>query len=154
MPAEQIIDGELARVHPALSGASLATVKRFSQNRSVMGAAADEKTNALTRAKSLAQRFQDSLLATGSTVIVLMAFALISGCGLKTHPFSDVVEFRPDIPFRATAPDPINSPPSGTTDPVIDARAPTGETPSNGTPGAATDGRRFQRESTNGKQPP
>ena len=61
-----------------------------------MSEAADEKAETMTRARKLAERFQKSL----AELAVVALFVIIAGCGLKTKPTSEVVELRPDIPFR------------------------------------------------------
>ncbi len=95
--ADQLIPGELSRIHPALSGEALATLQRLAKDRSMMSEAAAEKAETMARAKKLAERFKKSLAELGLLALVVLA---ASGCGLKTRPTSEVVELRPDIPFR------------------------------------------------------
>lgn len=95
--AEQLIPGELARIHPALTGDSLATLQRLAKDRSTMSEAAVEKADTRARSKALAERFQRTLAELA--VLALVCWTAF-GCGLKTAPRSDVLELRPDIPFR------------------------------------------------------
>lgn len=93
---DQLIPGELPRIHAALTSDSLATLQRLAKDRSTMSEASTEKADTMARAKKLATRFQKCLAELAMVALVLFA----AGCGLKTKLVSDVVELRPDIPFR------------------------------------------------------
>ena len=95
----QILVGELGRIHSLLSTKSLETVVALEKDQSLMIQAAYEKSNTLNRAQKLTEAFAR---------MGMMFFCFLIGCGLKTQPISDVLEARPDIPFRATQQSPLS----------------------------------------------
>lgn len=82
----QMLTGELARIHPSLLPRSLETLVALGQTAGLTPHATGEKTQTMARAKRLAA--------------VFVAATTLMGCGLKTKPKSDILELRPDIPFR------------------------------------------------------
>ncbi len=97
----ELLSSELAKIHPALTDTSLTTLTALAKDRSTMGAQHAQKLEAAKRAKHLAERF----IGLGATLVLAVAVVVpsllaLGGCGLKTRPKSEVVEFRPDIPFR------------------------------------------------------
>ncbi len=82
----QMLTGELARIHTSLLPRSLETLVALGQAAGLTPHATGEKTRTMARAKRLAA--------------VFIATTTLMGCGLKTRPKSDILELRPDIPFR------------------------------------------------------
>lgn len=82
----QMLVGELARIHQSLLPRSLETLVALGQSAGLTPHATKEKTQTMARAKRLAA--------------VFVAATTLMGCGLKTKPKSDILELRPDIPFR------------------------------------------------------
>jgi hypothetical protein len=82
----QLLVGELTRIHPSLMPRSLETLVSLGQSSGLTPHATSEKTTTMARAKRLAA--------------VFVAATTLMGCGLKTRPKSDILELRPDIPFR------------------------------------------------------
>lgn len=84
----QLLVAELTRIHPSLLPRSLEALNALAQGATLTPHATNEKTQTMARAKRLAAAFALS--------------AVLGGCGLKTRPKNDVLELRPDIPFRAS----------------------------------------------------
>lgn len=120
---KQILIGELSRIHGSLIPRSLETLVALEGGTAVMSQSLAEKTQTMSRARKLTEAFKKTLTHAGPA-LALMAMVLASyGCGLKTNPQSDVVEPRPDIPFR-------NEPPKA----AIDGTPLRKETPSSNVP--------------------
>lgn len=97
---KDILVGELARIHSALTPTTLETLVTLTSASSRTLDPHPEKDQAMTKAGYLLERFARVLAAT--SVAMLPFVLLTTACGLKTHLRSEVVEFRPDIPFRDT----------------------------------------------------
>jgi hypothetical protein len=123
LSAKQILVGELGRIHPSLLPRSLETLATLEGGAAVMAQSGAEKSQTMSRAKRLSETFKRTLVAAAPTALLLLAIGT-SGCGLKTRPTSDVLEPRPDIPFRE--------------EPARDAVAPVSATPVSAAPVAVT----------------
>lgn len=101
--ASEILPGELARIHPALTQNSLAILAAIEKDQTFMARSADEKTRTLTRAQSLSVAFTrliDLVSARTSTIIaVCVVFLGMNACGLKTKLVAEITEHRPEVPF-------------------------------------------------------
>lgn len=94
----QLLVGELGRIHPDLTPGVLETLIALVNDSSLMTGAPHDKGITLKRSSGLS-KFLQSLSA--ATPAVLAFIFLLSGCGLKTNPQSNVSELRPDITFRS-----------------------------------------------------
>lgn len=110
LSAKQIIVGELARIHASLLPRSLETLVALEGGAAVMAQSGTEKSTTMTRARLLAETFKRTLADHGTTLVLLAAIVISSGCGLKTRPQSEVIEPRPDIPFRSEPAKPVDAP--------------------------------------------
>ncbi len=104
--ADEILAGELGRIHPALkpAGSKLAKIllNRF-QGNSDHSDLMTAKSEAISRSKDLMLYFQKTLSQT--TLLVSLGLwpvflSTLTGCGLKGNPVSEVPALRPDIPFK------------------------------------------------------
>ena len=99
----QVLVGELSRIHPALTADTLATLSKIVDDLATMSLAATEKSATMSRVRSLGRFFASALPNAATTLVLLLALAATSACGLKTRPTSDVDELRPDVAYRGEA---------------------------------------------------
>lgn len=92
-----VLAGELTKIHAALTPSALEALARLDEGQGLMTYASAEKTQTTLRARRLGETFKGVLL---TVALIASAGTFLGGCGLKTKPVSDVVDFRPDLPFR------------------------------------------------------
>lgn len=101
---KQILVGELNRIHGSLIPKSLETLVALENSGGVMSESLSEKTQTMSRARKLTETFKKSMAHTGPALAIALLIMGSVGCGLKTTPHSDVIEPRPDVPFRDEPP--------------------------------------------------
>jgi len=100
----RILVSELPRIHPALLPKALELLQSVSSDPSGLSIAETaSKQLTMERSRSLLAQLTAAAGPTVLALLVLGATSVFGGCGLKTKPKSDIVNFRPDIPFRETA---------------------------------------------------
>ena len=102
----QVLAGELTKVHPCLDQAALDALASAVPDKAISSGSADEKDRAFHESSRLTKIFA-SWQSQLSALLVFLAVTLITACGVKTAPKSDVDDFRPEIPFRGP---PLRSP--------------------------------------------
>lgn len=95
-----ILEAELTSIHPGLMPECLVLLRRVTEDESLSHLAGREKSVLLDRSKYLSKQFQNAA-AFASKLALACAMTGLMGCGLKTAPKSDIVSYRPEIPFRA-----------------------------------------------------
>lgn len=105
----QLLVGELSRIHLSLMPRSLETLMALGQTAGLTPHATSEKTTTMARARRLSDTFKKVMAQTAPLFLMMIATAALVGCGLKTRPKNDILELRPDIPFRAEEPESATS---------------------------------------------
>jgi hypothetical protein len=95
---KDILVGELHRIHPVLTPSVLEIMVELTTDQPSKLLSFPEKNSTLQRMSSLSLAFGKVL--SGTLLLMTVSAFSFSACGLKTNPRSDIVEFRPDIPFR------------------------------------------------------
>lgn len=108
--AKDILQGELTKISPHLLPRSLELFQTLNTDNTVASAAisTEDKRHTLERSQSLRKGFADTLAGLAMNLLTIFATSTLlitvatsfTACGIKTAPKSDVVDFRPDIPFR------------------------------------------------------
>ncbi len=127
----QLLIGELPRIHLSLLPRSLETLISMAEDTGMMRNSSNEKTSTMARARRLSEAFKRAVTLAAPLLIALTISSVSAGCGLKTRPRSDILELRPDIPYRDASAS--AAPPSK----IVDSVQPSKET--NGVPGGSTD---------------
>jgi len=99
---KEVLPGELSKVSPHLLPRSLTlfhTLNSDSPTESPVFSTEDKRTT-LEKSHRLMKGFKETLATLAGVLLVVGISVMSSGCGIKTAPKSDVVDFRPDIPFR------------------------------------------------------
>ena len=95
----EMLTAELSRINHSLTPKSLNLLQEFCSKEDVMGVSLLEKRNALESATKLSKAFTDNL----NNVLKLSIFFLclfLSSCGVKRDPMSELIDLRPEVPFR------------------------------------------------------
>jgi len=100
--ASQLISSELAKIDPNLTVASLELYKKIESERSVAGGSSEIKKRSLLRHDELLKIF--TARKNRNTAIALLLGALLTACGVKTPPKSEISEDRPAVAYRDEAP--------------------------------------------------
>lgn len=95
---KDVLVGELHRIHPTLTPSVLEIMVELTTEQSSQRLSFPEKNCTLDKMISLSTAFAKIL--SGTLMLMTVSVFSFSACGLKTNPRSDIVEFRPDIPFR------------------------------------------------------
>jgi len=99
---KDVLVGELHRIHPALTQGTLEVMRELSSEQPSQLDIYPEKSKTMERLTKLSTVFGKVL--SSAVVPILAGILLMPACGLKTNPSSDIVEFRPDIPYREQPP--------------------------------------------------
>lgn len=98
---EQILAGELSRIDNHLLPRTLTLLTKLSEDAVLMRLAQVEKQNTISQVSRLRDLFQQPAAALLAIALAFIPLGLVlGGCGLKTRPTSEVVEYRPDIGFH------------------------------------------------------
>jgi hypothetical protein len=101
----ELIVSELARINQLLLPRSMDLLASLVGDNLMHGASADKKIN-MTRSKRLTETF----VKAATLLALFLTLFTATGCGLKTAPKSDVLDLRPDIPYRNNPLSPPTSP--------------------------------------------
>ncbi len=93
---KDLIAAEATKIHPSLNGEILARFQKFTQDLNLSHCYSKEKSKTLSGLENLEQGFQTMLRSVQSLTIA----SLLTGCGVKTNPHSEVLEAAPAIVFR------------------------------------------------------
>ncbi len=96
----ELISSELRKVNIYLNEKILTEFQRIYSDINLSTLASHKKTRNLERVSVLSGILSDT---TAKTTILLALTLAQLGCGFKTPPRSEIIESRPDIPFRAQA---------------------------------------------------
>jgi hypothetical protein len=96
--AKDVLVGELARIHTALTPRALELLVGLTSDQGGNLDPHPEKEMTLSKVLRLQELFANILVS--GVLSGLLCMVLLTSCGLKTSPRSEIVEFRPDIPFR------------------------------------------------------
>ena len=96
--AKDVLVGELARIHTVLTPRALELLVGLTSDQGGNLDPHPEKEMTLSKVLRLQELFANILVS--GVLSGLLCMVLLTSCGLKTSPRSEIVEFRPDIPFR------------------------------------------------------
>lgn len=98
-----MVAAELKKVHPLLNEQSLKLLQEMDIDRTLATQSGQEKKTILDRSVSLMVTFSSAI----SAVFLALIVTGLGGCGFKTDPVSEVLDFRPPVPYRTvpTSPD-------------------------------------------------
>lgn len=96
----EVIPAELGKMSPVLTESSLTLLQSLVEDSSLnLGSTAEKRSN-LTRSTHLAQVFLSRIASAAAPALLLAALGSSLGCGFKTDPKSEVLDLRPDVPYR------------------------------------------------------
>ena len=105
----EILPAELSKIHECLTESSLKLLQDMAEDASMNLSATAEKRQNLGRSSGLIQTFL-SRMGNAAAPLVIFGFLLSSlACGFKTDPKSEIMDLRPDVPFRI--PKEVTAPP-------------------------------------------
>jgi hypothetical protein len=102
---DNLLLGEATKIHVDLMPRSISQLQEFYANRSLMSDARGEKDYVILRRKKISGYFSQFVHKTSLVFLGVVGAGLFISCGFKTNPTSDIIEFRPEIPYQARAPD-------------------------------------------------
>ena len=102
---KDILPGELAKISIHLLPRSLTLFHKLNAESTVESVVftTEDKRITLEKSQRLMKGFKTTLASLLTFFAVIGIGLTNSGCGIKTSPKSDVVDFRPDIPYRNAA---------------------------------------------------
>ncbi len=100
---KQMLTGELSRINQHLMPRSLELLQSLAVDEDLIQTGAEEKKLTLDSMTKLRKIFQHFINSSTSLLLIGIYAGSMFGCGLKTTPESNIIEFRPDIPFHPKA---------------------------------------------------
>lgn len=93
---KNLIPSELKKINPLLSSTTNKLLAHYCHDDLNMHLSAQKKQT-LEKTEKLQIYFQNCLKSIAS---LIASFIVLIGCGLKTFPHSDLMDYRPSIPFK------------------------------------------------------
>lgn len=97
---DKLIASELAKVHSTLKPNTLELLKTIRDASHSGSVPVTVKSHTLKEGQSLTQKFDHYLSRSLPVLMMICCLFFSASCGLKQQPKSDLIDYRPDIPFR------------------------------------------------------
>lgn len=96
----QLLVAELSKIDKNLNEESLEILRKRYGDSSLNLASSEEKSRNIQQTQSLMKTFLRETRAGVTTALLAFGVSSLFACGFKTNPKSEVVDPRPDLPFR------------------------------------------------------
>lgn len=96
----EVLPAELSKIHECLTEKSLKMLQDMAEDASMNLSATAEKQQNLGRSSGLIQTFLSRMASATAPVVIFGILLASMACGFKTDPKSEIMDLRPDVPFR------------------------------------------------------
>jgi hypothetical protein len=98
-----LIDAELATIHPGLTPTSLALLKDIESSLELSPQQVREKSALHATNKKISEKYEHIKSTLPVFLLILCFFIANISCGIKSGIRSEVLDYRPEIPFHHKA---------------------------------------------------
>ena len=96
----ELLEAELGKINHMLTPKSLKLLKDFCTSQDYIKVAIGEKKKTLERANCLSEQFKAYLNQLEQIGILILTLFIVSSCGIKGGPRSDILDYRPQMPHE------------------------------------------------------